>query len=317
MTASRSYLFIINPAAGKGGAAAELTDKITAFCRTRGADAHSVGFEIRTTAAPGDAGRIAAAGVREGFARIVSVGGDGTSSEIARAVAGTGTVASAGTVAISGAETVMGIVPAGSGNDFPSACGIPSTVKDALETVFSDRVLRVDIGLLGGREFVNGVGIGMDGAVAAGFPRFRFLGGFAGYLASSLTAAATFGGFEATVRSTSGSAAGRCLLAGVSNGPRQGGIKISPAAKLSDGLLDFHFVSDMPPPVRAVRLLSVMAGTAGGGWISRFQSASGVIETAVDLPAHADGEPFVLRAGAHEVAIRRGALGVLSPAGSV
>ena len=297
MAGGRSHLFIVNPAAGTSGAGVP-AGEISRFCRARGAD-----FEIRPTSAPGDAARIASAGVKEGFARIVSVGGDGTSSEIARAVAGTG--------------VMMGVVPAGSGNDFPSACGIPAGTGEALEAVFADDCLRVDVGSLDGRRFINGLGIGMDGAIAAGFPRFRFLGGFAGYLAAAGTAAATFRGFAAAVRSEGGCAGGRCLLAGVSNGPSQGGFKISPAARPDDGLLDFHFVSDMLPPVRVLRLVSIMAGAAGGGWISRFQSASAVVETETDLPAHMDGEPFVLEAGAHEVAIRKGALNVLSPAGRV
>ncbi|MCY3973340.1 MAG: YegS/Rv2252/BmrU family lipid kinase [Candidatus Dadabacteria bacterium] len=297
MSGGRSHLFIINPAAGQGGAAVS-EGEISRFCRARGAD-----FEIRRTSAPGDAGRIASAGVKEGFARIVSVGGDGTSSEVARAVAGTG--------------VIMGVVPAGSGNDFPSACGVPSPAEDALEAVFADSRLKVDAGSLDGRGFVNGLGIGMDGAIAAGFPRFRFLGGFAGYLAAAGAAAVTFRGFAAAVRSPGGDAGGRCLLAGVSNGPSQGGFRISPAAKPDDGLLDFHFICDMPPPLRVLRLVSVMAGAAGGGWISRFQAASAVIETETDLPAHMDGEPFVLEAGEHEISIRKGALSVLSPAGSV
>ena len=290
------YLFIVNPSSGVGRSEA-VAREVPQICRSHGAD-----FDIRRTSGPGDARRIASEGVGEGFTRIVSVGGDGTSSEIACAIVGT--------------DVKLGIIPCGSGNDFPSACGIPKCPSDALETVFGDVCMRVDVGSLGGRVFINGLGIGMDGAIAAAFPRFRFLGGFAGYLAAATAQAVAFKGFPVLIQSAPVGLEGDCLLAGVSNGPSQGGFKISPAARPDDGLLELHFVRNMSPPLRVLRLVSIMAGSAGGDWINRFQTASATIETSYDLPAHMDGEPFVLPAGRHEVSIRKGALAVLSPAGA-
>ncbi len=298
MTDESSYLFIINPAAGRRSAGG-LTDAISSFSGSR-----NISFDIRLTRAAGDSRRIASDGVKEGFSRIVSVGGDGTSSDIANAVAGT--------------EVKFGVIPNGSGNDFSATCGIPRSVPDALEVVVSDRCMSVDMGFVNGRGFINGLGIGMDGAAALSFPRFRFLGGFAGYLVAVSVEAAVFGGFSARVLSQKKTAEGRCLLAGVSNGASQGGgFRISPDARPDDGLLDFHFVEDMSFPMRILRLASIAADPPRGGkWIERFQSDSAVIETEKNLPAHMDGEPFILKAGKHLVETRKGALKVLSPAGS-
>lgn len=291
-----AYLFIVNPSAG--GADAAVSAAVSSFFRSR-----KIRFEIRLTRAPGDARRIAAGGVRENFSHIVSVGGDGTSSEAANALAGTG--------------ANFGVIPRGSGNDFAAACGVPDSVDAALETLVSDRRLKVDMGLLDGRGFINGLGAGMDGAIASSFPKFRFLGGFAGYLAAAGAEVFRFPGFYARVASAAGHAEGICLLAGVSNGASQGGgFRISPRARPDDGLLDFHFVRNMSPPMRALRLASVAGGFARGGWLELFRSDSAVIRTEKDLPAHMDGEPFVLKAGEHKVETCKGALNVLSPSGS-
>ncbi len=297
MSAEFSCLFIVNPAAGRRNSGVSARE-ISSFCRSK-----KIRFEARFTKAAGDAGRIASDGVKEGFSRIVSVGGDGTSSEIANALAET--------------DVKFGVIPGGSGNDFPAACGVPDSTDGALETAVSDRCLKVDMGLLDGRGFINGLGIGMDGAIAFSFPGFRFLGGFGGYLAAAAVEAAGFAGFSSSVSAPGKEVKGRCLLAGVSNGASQGGgFKISPDARPDDGLLDFHFVKDMSFPLRVLRLVSIAAGSARGGWINRFQSDRATIETDKDLPAHIDGEPLVLKAGKHFVEIRKGVLNVLSPAGS-
>ncbi len=295
MTDGKSYLFIVNPVAGRRNAR-DSEKAISSFSRSK-----RMVFEIRLTGSSGDAGRIASDGVREGFSHIVSVGGDGTSSDIANAIAGS--------------NVKFGIVAGGSGNDFPAACGVPVSTAEALETVFSGKCMKVDMGLLDGRGFINGLGIGMDGAIASVFPRFRFLGGFFGYLASAGATAFGFEGFPVRLSSSSVEVEGRCLLTGVSNGAGQGGFKISPAARPNDGLLDFHFISDMSFFMRIARLVSVMGGAAQGGWMRRFQSRCATVETERDLPAHMDGEPFVLKAGCHNVSTDAGALNVLTPSG--
>ncbi len=290
MATTASHLFIVNPVAGKGDMPVS-PDEITALCRLKGARC-----EIRFTGAPGDAARLASDGVKEGFSRIVSVGGDGTSSEIAGALAGT--------------PVLFGVVAAGSGNDFPSACGLPYGA-DALEAVFSDSSRKVDMGVLDGKGFINGLGIGMDGAIAGCFPKYRFLGGFAGYLAAAVRQAFEFEGFSARLELPESEEEGGCLLLGVSNGPTQGGFSLSPSARADDGLLDFHFVRDMFALRRIAALGLVVAGRAGERWIGRFQAQSGVIKTSKDLPAHMDGEPFVLPAGGHEIRVNKGALNLL------
>ena len=71
------YLVIANPEAGAKTLAPTLEHVRSAF------EAREIICEVRFTQFLGHAARIAAEGLREGFTHMISLGGDGTSSEIA------------------------------------------------------------------------------------------------------------------------------------------------------------------------------------------------------------------------------------------
>ena len=143
------YLVIGNPEAGKKALDGTLERVRSAF------EARKIIYEIRLTQFPGHAAKIAAEGLSEGFTHMISLGGDGTSSEIVSSVLGT--------------ETVLGIIPEGSGNDFSKAAGIPLDTQAALDNVFSGRPRKADVAFVDEKCFINGFGVGMDGAVAHDF----------------------------------------------------------------------------------------------------------------------------------------------------
>jgi diacylglycerol kinase family enzyme len=101
------YAFIVNPVAGTGFALKTM-EKLEGIL-----NASSVQYRIFRTEKPGHATEIAAdlAGDEEIIA-VVSVGGDGTAGEIAAGLTDTG--------------KPMGIIPAGTGNDFIKSAGIPN-----------------------------------------------------------------------------------------------------------------------------------------------------------------------------------------------
>ena len=101
------YAFIVNPAAGTGFALTtmqKLEEKLTAA---------SVDYRVFRTERPGHATELAAKlAADEEITAVVSVGGDGTAGEVAAGLTGTG--------------KPMGIIPAGTGNDFIKTAGIPN-----------------------------------------------------------------------------------------------------------------------------------------------------------------------------------------------
>ena len=90
-----------------------------------------------------------------GSSAIIVVGGDGSVHE---AVNG---------ILKSGRPTTFGLIPAGTGNDFAKACGIPLDWQEATRLLArqlaGERSGRpVDAGRMNDRFFANGAGIGFD-----------------------------------------------------------------------------------------------------------------------------------------------------------
>jgi len=156
----------------------------------------------------------------------------------------------------------------------------------------------VDVGKLGGRYFINGLGIGLDGAVSHRFKNFRFLGGQAAYLLSSVIEALTFKGFDAELSIGEWNFGGRVLLTGASNGFSQGGFKLAPEARVDDGMLDYPKV--LKGEHEEIEEMDIIRGREME--ITIFDQ----------VPAHMDGQSFYLVPGTHKIEVLPGALKVMS-----
>jgi len=98
-----------------------------------------------------------------------------------------------------GTEAVMGIIPAGTGNDFAKAIGMPTEFDKALSAMLRADTVAVDVGRIRWQEkgedglltehkgmFVNCVGTGFDAATAKATRRYKALGGRLAYVAAVL-----------------------------------------------------------------------------------------------------------------------------------
>lgn len=294
------YLLIANPEAGTKTLDTTLERVRRAF------EARKIIHEIKLTQFPGHAAEIAAEGLSEGFTHMISLGGDGTSSEIVSSILGT--------------ETVFGIIPGGSGNDFSKAAGIPLDTQAALDNVFSGRPKKADVAFVDEKCFINGFGVGMDGAVAHDFGELglRRFGSF-GYVVGAVIEAFRFQGFVSEVDGEVGAAAAagkKLLLFGASNGPFQGGkFNLAPQADIFDGYLDIHIISDMNPLGRLLKIQKVLEGRHEGlREVSIVRAKQLRFETFTDLPAHMDGETFTLRSGKHSIRIGEQGVNIIIPA---
>jgi diacylglycerol kinase (ATP) len=279
------HIFIINPTAGRGR-----THKVLPFLKVL-LEAEKIPYEFRFTSRSGDATEMAKKAVAQGFTYIVAVGGDGTTHEIANGLIGS--------------SAVLGIIPTGGGNDFPKAVGIPLQLSRAVETLARGKRRRVDVGLLKDHYFINGLGVGLDGAVSHRYREMKHLQGVPGYLWGAIYEALTFKSFQVEITTTDWSHNGSVLLTGASNGKSQGGnFKLAPEAKIDDGLLDIHVIHDMSPLKRLIHIPKVLRGTHLGLNEVVIRRAPSV-EITLDRPllAHMDGEPFRLEPGMHEVEV--------------
>jgi diacylglycerol kinase family enzyme len=77
---------------------------------------------------------------------IVAAGGDGTVSTVASALAGT--------------DRTLGVLPLGTLNHFAKDLGIPQDLENAAKTIAEGHTVRVDVGEVNGRIFINNSGVG-------------------------------------------------------------------------------------------------------------------------------------------------------------
>ena len=215
---SRRLHFIVNPAAGRGrgGRIAPLIEEAMAKAGAR--------FELSLTSGPGDAIKLAALATKEADV-VVAVGGDGTVSEVVNG--------------LRDSDTVLGILPVGSGNDFIKVVGIPSDPQAALDVILQGWERRVDLGVVNDRLYINSVGIGIDAAVARTMNRSRRLPGQLAYYWGVALNLFFYRCRTVRWRADDESGETKSLLAAVMNGTTYGGsFHVAPRAVCDDGLLD-------------------------------------------------------------------------------
>ncbi len=219
----RSFTFLVNPHSG-GGAAPAAVVPVARLLRDAGA-------EVEVTYSPGvhaAAELVAAAALRGDV--VVAVGGDGMLSSVA------------GHVSRSGA--VLGLVPAGRGNDFVRMLELDHTPQAVAQVLLEGTETPTDmISLtLPGREpqlIAGSVYCGVDAHAAALVDRVRWMPRRLQYPYAALHALATYtpSAFELSVdgrRSTH-----RAATVVVANSGYYGnGMHIAPDASVDDGVLD-------------------------------------------------------------------------------
>ncbi len=291
---NNKYGFIVNAKSGRGNAKARV--KIAEdFC-----EKNSISYSVFHTEYAKHATELAAQCVKDGYGVVVGIGGDGTSHEIANALIGT--------------DTALAILPSGSGNDFPKSVNVPLDFIDALNVLVDHEVKQVDVGKLENEFFINGIGFGMDGAVAHRFKDYSLIRGELAYILGAVIEAFSFPGFRVDIAIGEWRYSGSILLAGASNGSYHGGkFQLAPDAKVDDGLLDMYIIKNMPTLSRLIKIPKVLSGTHTS-LEEVFIKASTSMEVTLDepIPAHMDGEPFILQAGYHKIEVREKALKVLS-----
>lgn len=277
-------LLIVNPSSGRE-LAAENADRIEASLRTRYAD-----VEVVTTQGDGDAERAAATAAASGRGTVFVAGGDGTVNEAVNGVAGAGALG----------QIRFGIIPLGTGNDFAAGLGIPADADGALEVLARERELRVDLGKVNGRVFINTSGGGYIAEVSVAVtPQLKTIAGRLAYLIGGAQAMWDYEPVSATITAEPGALRlGLKLYAfAVCNSRLIGGGRlIAPSAIIDDGLLDVCLIEGMT----AVEFLALARKVADGDHVDdprvRYLQASSIV---IDLEPEAwintDGEVLSAR----------------------
>jgi YegS/Rv2252/BmrU family lipid kinase len=235
-------LIIANPISRRGRGA-KYTEQITAEL-----DARDIAYTLCRTDNPLHATELAKQAADAGEALVLCVGGDGTLSEVAGGLAGS--------------KTALGIIPAGTGDDFARYLGLPKDPLKALDIALNGGERVIDLGLANGRVFINIAGSGIDVAVLRHTLFYkRFLHGLPAYIMGVLRAVVSFAPSEAEILANGETIRRKCMFVNVANGRFfGGGMMVAPEADSSDGLFDVHYVDELS----RLRVISLLAGFIKG-----------------------------------------------------
>jgi diacylglycerol kinase (ATP) len=275
---------IVNPCARSGAGPRALTP-----LRTGPPPGSPISVEWSESRSGAHLGDLVAAAMEEPFDAVAVAGGDG-SVALALDAMGRGPDG--------GRRPPLGILPVGAGNDFATDLGIPRRAREAFRVLLEGATRRVDVleDIAGNRVGCLAT-VGFDALalpiVHSGLPRSKALNIYA-----AIHALLRYRPRPLRVTWAGGEYQGPLTFAAAANTRSYGGgFRITPAARLDDGLLDICLVK-ATGPARLLQLFSqVMSGNhvrspevimAQSPWV-RIEGTAGELPVAFDgeLPARA------------------------------
>jgi diacylglycerol kinase (ATP) len=302
VSSDTTVLVFVNRIAGRGGVQAYLPRLRHLF------ESLNISAQFLETGSASELESASRQALAEGHRLLLAMGGDGTFQALAN-----GAFES---------DAIIGILPAGGGNDFAAALGLPGDLIRAAKKLLKGKprwvdLLRVRTADGRTRLFAGGGGVGLDAeaTLRANGPYRRLPGRFR-YIASALHA--LWGHQRLQIRLEFPGTDIRpveaiSLLAGVLNTPTYGGgVRLAPDARIDDGLLDVVSIGEM----NILGVLKLLPRLMGSGelrtsQLKRWQVKHVIMVT--DRPAlfHGDGE--ILGATPVEIEVVPRAMRVLVP----
>ena len=183
----------------------------------------------------------------------------------------------------------------GTGNDVHSLLYKNKNFEEQLAIALAASPKSVDAGKCNDKYFINGVGIGFEGAVAKSLTgKKKTKPGKAAFMGTILQKVFFYSSKKYKTFSDEHKAESQSLLISVMNGHRAGGgFHIAPASAIDDGLLDVVIVDKLHPLQRLRWLPVIEKGKhLGLSFITHFRTKKIVITSEKPMDAHLDGEYY-------------------------
>lgn len=218
------------------------------------------------------------------FDVIVSVGGDGTLNGILNCLINS--------------DKIIGVVPLGTGNDFPIMINVTKNIDNALETIINGKVKEIDVGYLVTEKyrkyFINAVGVGFDAKVGYTKNEIRFIdGGLSKYILSLFSSLITYKTPQIKIElDESHKFEKKCFLITVGNGKRTGGgFLLTPDAEIDDGLFDVCIIDEVSRLKVTKEFTKVLKGLhTSMPEVAIYRTNRVLIQSSEELYLHYDGE---------------------------
>ena len=233
---------------------------------------------------------------------VVVAGGDGSQTIAAGALAH--------------AETVLGVIPAGTGNSFAQTLGIGTHLESAIDAIVNGTVVEVDLGIVNGTYFANFTTLGLSSEIAGDTPRWlKNAFGVVAYGVEALVPLLYHRALQCNVKYAKNRLNFMTHQIIVANGRYYGDKPLLPQASIVDGCLTF-FATRSASRFEALKTYVALArGTQQRlNDAEFFEAPSMTIQADRKMPVAIDGN-LLEKTKCARFEIARKALRVMVPAG--
>ena len=271
VTEKEKIVFIVNPVSGTGK-----RDNALNLIREKLSDRYD--YKIVTTKFPGEATEIVNAYHKQGYTKVIAVGGDGTVNEVAKAVAGT--------------ALEMGILPTGSGNGLARHLHIPMNITKAIEVINNGNVINIDNGLINNHVFFCTSGVGFDALIGNRFAEASTRG-LSTYAKVTIKEYFNYKEQQYTIAVNGQTLERSAFMVTFANASQYGNnAYIAPKADTSDGMMDIVIVRKFPlyiAPIFAIRMFTKLI--TGSKYVETIRAKEAILYRKEAGYLHYDGEP--------------------------
>lgn len=235
---------------------------------------------------------------RNGAWAVVAVGGDGSVNDVAQGLLGT--------------NTILAIIPKGSGNGMARTMNIPLDTAEAIKVINKGNITKMDVGFANDAAFISNAGVAFDALISKKFAKsekrglmvYSWLVTKYMWLYKTWDFKINIDGKEFTERA---------FMINVANGQQFGyNFKIAPMANFTDGLFDLIIIRKFPKILGGLIALRAMSGTiTGSRYVTHMRGKEITIshpslrlmQTDGDAHACASSITFRIHKGAQQVII--------------
>ncbi len=265
------HLLIINPASGTVSKH-RIVPHLYRKMQHMGMD-----FDIVFTRGPGHGLDLAREAAEQGRHSVLACGGDGTVNEIASGLIGS--------------ETVLGIIPTGSGNGLARHLGIPVDIDRSLKVIAENNIIAADYGTANDTPFFCTFGVGFDAAVSERCAR-EHRRGVMMYLKNAINEYIKFSPDEYVIEVNGRILTEKAFLVVCCNASQYGNNAfIAPQASITDGLLDIIIVHAGNIFTQTAMGVDMLTGLIRkNAYVDVIRASKAKIERKTAGAAHADGD---------------------------
>lgn len=268
----RKIAFIVNPISGTKSKARVLS------CIRTHPILREEQLQLYKTKCAGDAITAAKRFADEGYDLVVAIGGDGTVNEVAQGLMNT--------------NTVLGIIPMGSGNGLARDLGLPMNHQKAIDVLATGKTITIDGGTVNGQHFFCTSGIGYDALVGSCFANAKRRG-LITYAKISIEKFFRYKPQSYRLQINGKELHVKAFLITVANASQWGNnVRIAPEADMNDGLFDVVIVSPFPlyaAPSLGIRIFRKAIHRSH--YVQVIKTDSVMVEREEEGAIHYDGEP--------------------------